>query len=294
MHQSIREEIIYQIGSSNEFIIDRKISYKDILEQNKKLKPIKSFGIILYLISPTGEVKFLLAQLRDTFAYIDFIKANIPIGQTERYIDMMTTEEKSRISDNFGNFEFLWRRLWSNTNSPQFIGRFKECYCRFLINIHQHGKYILKNKEQGLNSPGWIFPKGRPRKYESILDCAKREFQEETRIPSSFIEIEESFQDNKTYQENYIGTDDKSYYSGYFVAKYKGHNPPIKNYKVELGNSMPIISDEIRDLKWIGIEEASLLLEDENKRFMLKILHNRIMNDYSNNNNNKKINKVDE
>lgn len=280
----LQESIVYQIGkNSNEVIVeilDNKNypTYKDIL--NRKLKSINSYGIILYympsITEGSVEPKFLLAQLKDSYAYIDFIKNNIPSGQTRKYIDMMTTEEKNRISNNMRNFQMLWMKLWTVNNmySPYYISRFKECYCRFLINIHQHGDYIIKTKDDGLNSSSWIFPKGRLHKYESILECAVREFYEETRISSSRIEIQESFQENKMYQETYIGTDGKLYYSGYFIAQYKGYNLPINNY---MTNNNDLISNEIKELKWVGIEEALLLLEDEKKRSMLKCLYNSII-----------------
>ena len=48
--------------------------------------------------------------------------------------------------------------------------------------------FDIINKEVPIvyESPEWGFPKGRRNMHESDLDCAKREFEEETGIDESF------------------------------------------------------------------------------------------------------------
>ena len=52
------------------------------------------------------------------------------------------------------------------------------------------------------------FPKGKPNKGESSIECALREFKEETGIdPKDFIGVDDSFTDD------YIGEDGEKYVS---------------------------------------------------------------------------------
>jgi len=269
---------IFQLGKGGEVIYAPPISYKDIVTSGtyNKFKPIKSFGIILYMIDKNKKIKFLLIQSRDTFAYIDFIKANVDSTKIIDYINMMTTDEKNRIISNSRNFTFLWKKLWINTTSPFYISRFKECFTQFLINLHNYGHHLIATKDKGINSTSWAFPKGRPIKNEHPMNCAKREFEEETNISSDTIELEDDFKQNNIYQESYLGTDNKFYQSCYYVAKYKFDVPPIKNYILEPCTAHPIVSDEVKETKWVELEEALLLLEDDRKRKMLWALYNRL------------------
>ncbi len=276
---------IFQLGKGGELIYSPPMTFKEVMGPvgttvHSKFKPIKSYGVILYMIDKNKKIKFLLAQSRDTFAYIDFIKSNIDSNRIIDYINMMTTDEKNRIINNSRNFTFLWKKLWTNSNSPFFISRFKECFTQFLINLHNYGHHLLATKDKGINSTSWLFPKGRQHtKTEPPMKCAKREFEEETGIDSNTIEIEDDFKQNNIYQESYLGTDNKFYQAFYYVAKYKYDVPPVKNYILEPCTLQPIISDEVKETKWVELEEALLLLEDDRKRKMLWALHNRLTNE---------------
>lgn len=61
----------------------------------------------------------------------------------------------------------------------------------------------------------WEFPKGRRNQKEKDLECALREFEEETGIPKEQIYIIENV---LPFEETFIGTNYKSYKHKYFLA----------------------------------------------------------------------------
>ena len=59
----------------------------------------------------------------------------------------------------------------------------------------------------------YILPKGRKKQGEAPETAALREFEEETRIPIDKIEKS----DNNVHLEHFVGSDDKSYRTVYYV-----------------------------------------------------------------------------
>ena len=65
------------------------------------------------------------------------------------------------------------------------------------------------------NETEWEFPKGRRNQKEKDLDCALREFEEETGIKRSKLTIVENI---LPFEEMFIGSNHKSYKHKYFLA----------------------------------------------------------------------------
>jgi 8-oxo-dGTP pyrophosphatase MutT (NUDIX family) len=94
----------------------------------------------------------------------------------------------------------------------------------------------------------WGFPKGRRKLKENDLDCAIREFCEETRLISDDIEINDSI---IPFEEIFFGTNNVLYKHTYYIAKIKNSNVPIFiDY-----NCIEQIR-EVRALMWFSFEEV--------------------------------------
>jgi 8-oxo-dGTP pyrophosphatase MutT (NUDIX family) len=110
-------------------------------------------------------------------------------------------------------------------------------------------KYYYTSKN---NYISWSFPKGRRNYKESDLNCAIREFEEETNIKRKYLEIKEH---KKIYCENYTGDNSVNYEHKYYLAELNNKNilnidPNNVYQKIEVGN-----------IKWIDIDDAIKLID---------------------------------
>lgn len=184
--------------------------------------PITSFGIVLFRHSPKG-VQFLMIRRKDSFGYIDFIRGKYlcyNIHQLQKIIDEMSLEEKDKIMNL--SFPELWKNMWggnSNQNRSEEQVSQKKFEC-IKTGISVDNQFItLKNIVDKSNTcwseTEWEFPKGRRNFQEKDLECALREFEEETGIQNSKISVVENL---LPFDEIFIGSNHKCYKHKYFLA----------------------------------------------------------------------------
>ena len=120
--------------------------------------------------------------------------------------------------------------------------------------------FYIKNIKPYYNTPEWGFPKGRKSKGESDLECAVREFTEETGYSQHDIKILSNI---KPIVENIIGTNGISYRHIYFLAEDISDNVP----KISDGNS-----NEIGNIGYFTFEDSYQLLREYHveKRLIIK------------------------
>ena len=90
--------------------------------------------------------------------------------------------------------------------------------------------------------PEWGFPKGRKNAYESDIQCALREYEEETGYSRNDLNLIKNI---LPYEEIFTGSNYKSYKHKYFIAKSHESTP-----------SKPFQKSEVSDLQWFTLEEA--------------------------------------
>jgi 8-oxo-dGTP pyrophosphatase MutT (NUDIX family) len=184
-------------------------------EFKKCSKPTMSCGLILlnYPNLPTDpeKVKLLMVRRKHSMAYTEFIRGKYDITDKEyikKLISNMTVGEHMMLCN--ATFSELWTSHWG-------IGR----------DHHSH-EYDVSNKKfedldisklinevgTGYSESEWGFPKGRRLHRESDIDCAIREFSEETNIPrNSYIIC-----NNLILSEEFTGTNGIKYKHTYYIA----------------------------------------------------------------------------
>jgi 8-oxo-dGTP pyrophosphatase MutT (NUDIX family) len=179
----------------------------------------------------------------------------------------------------------LWEDFWGldakkkMLNKKQFTEA-KENYesLKNKIGVELSLEFYIKNIKPDYNYPEWGFPKGRKQRGENDLDCAKREFFEETGYVQQDIKI---LNNVKPIVENMIGTNGVSYRFIYYLAE-------------DISLNVPIISDknnnEIGDIGFFTYDETLQLfreyhIEKRNitKNIFLFYLDNLIKKDKNNN-----------
>jgi 8-oxo-dGTP pyrophosphatase MutT (NUDIX family) len=195
--------------------------------------PITSYGILAFT-QINSSIKFLMIRRKDSFGYIDFIRGKYSlhnIYQIQNIIDEMSIMEKERILEE--PFEKLWYNMWGEITSAQYkneellsVKKFDALREGILIdNKIVKLKDIVEKSETKWLETEWEFPKGRRNFKEKDLECALREFEEETGIPQSKIIVIENIM---PFEEIFIGSNYKSYKHKYFLA-YMNHVDQLLN-----------------------------------------------------------------
>lgn len=238
--------------------------------------PITSYGIIVFRSSLKG-LQFLMLRRKDSFGYIDFIRGKYSpynIYQIQNIVNEMSLSEKERILSD--NFDELWKQMWGQTTNTQYKNEeFSSCkkleiirdgvtINNEIIKLHD----IINKSTTQWSETEWEFPKGRRNYKEKDIECALREFEEETGISSTKIKIIENI---LPFEEIFIGTNHKSYKHKYFLAHTSEIDDYLHNFQLT----------EVSKLEWKTIEEC---LEDirpynlEKKTLILNI--NKVLQEY--------------
>jgi 8-oxo-dGTP pyrophosphatase MutT (NUDIX family) len=161
----------------------------------------------------------------------------------------MSLTEKQRILTE--PFEDLWKTMWGETTNSQYKNEEQSSYKKFEliklgININNEFidlKEIIKRSNTKWYETEWEFPKGRRNYKEKDLDCALREFEEETGISQSKITIVENI---IPFEEIFIGSNHKSYKHKYFLAYMNETEEYLNNFQVT----------EVSKIEWKTINQC--------------------------------------
>jgi 8-oxo-dGTP pyrophosphatase MutT (NUDIX family) len=190
---------------------------------NQCKMPIISYGVIVFRSSSRG-IEYLMIRRKDSFGYIDFIRGKYSpynIYQLQNLVNEMSIDEKQRILHD--DFNDLWNNMWGEITSlkyknEEYISSKKIEVIRNGININDEFislQNIVDTSNVSWKETEWEFPKGRRNNKEKDLECALREFEEETGISKNKITVVENI---IPFEEIFIGTNHKSYKNKYFLA----------------------------------------------------------------------------
>jgi len=232
--------------------------------------PITSYGIIVFRSSDIG-LQYLMIRRKDSFGYIDFIRGKyVPnnMDHLQNLFNEMSIEEKEKIREE--NFENLWKNMWGQTNiGSQYKG--EEISSQKKFDTLKSSGYIdtlISNYTSQWLETEWEFPKGRRNYQEKDIECALREFEEETGLPKKDITIIENV---IPFEEVFIGSNHKSYKHKYFLAYYNKSNDNLENYQ----------QTEVSKLEWKSLNECLKSIRPYNleKKLIIKNI-NKVLEEY--------------
>lgn len=241
--------------------------------------PIMSYGLICYRIHTDGSIQYLMVQRKDSLAFMEFIRGKydpLDIQFITNLLTHMTIDERDLIRSK--TFQELWNIVWHQTFVPrQTHDYYKEASEKF--EKMKRGFYhttqqvwicledLLNNTSTAFNEPEWGFPKGRRYLKESDLECAIREFCEETTYPTSSVRVVSPH----PYEETFYGTNGILYRHSYYIACMDQYD---QNHKmVDPGDTVQ--AREIRDVSWCTTEEVLTKIRPYNqeRRSLFRQVH---------------------
>lgn len=194
------------------------------------------------------KIKFLMIRRKNSLNYIDFIRGKYDETNKDNIYKIFNLMTKNEI-DNIKTKEFdnLWNELWKNTaTNKKYMKEYHNSKQKFNL-LKSNNFFNYSNIDQYID-PEWGFPKGRKNNYqntETNLDCAIREFNEETNIDLDNLLILERL---NYLEEEYIGTNSVKYKHNYFLASSEHDNIfEVESY---------IDNHEVGEIGWFTISEG--------------------------------------
>ena len=188
--------------------------------------PIASFGLICYKLE-NNELKYLMLQRKDSLSFMEFIRGKYELNDynyIKNLLSNMTINERNMLLKN--KFDDIWNYLWcNNMNYIKVTKEYTESKNKYEILIETNFfQNYLKSISGIYNEQEWGFPKGRRKIKESDLDCAIREFYEETRIKNDNIILHKNIE---PFEEIFFGTNNILYKHSYYIAKLNNNDVSI-------------------------------------------------------------------
>lgn len=264
-------------------IIAFKIDYNNIINELKKdsakvCKLNKTLDSSVNIISSNRlnmnniryinifkkSIKFLLIRRKHSYGYIELIMGKYKIYNT-KYIKIilasMTNEEIDKVLNN--DFDFLYCDIYGINNYHK-IADINKSRQKFNY-LKESGKLreMINSVTVVYFEPEWGFPKGRRNINETNIECATREFYEETGISSEEINVYDNI---IPIHEIYYGTDGLKYKHTYYIAETEENE--TMELKIKENNY------EIGDIKWVSLDDALQLLrcyQHERKKILSEV-----------------------
>jgi 8-oxo-dGTP pyrophosphatase MutT (NUDIX family) len=221
-----------------------KYIQKNISCNNKK-------DLDIYDTIVLNSIKSLIVRRNYTYNYIHLIKGlyELEIETIIKSINLLTVDEYINLTTK--TFDELWINVNGNNNLYE---KSKEKF-NILIN------HILPQVENKINitynNPEWGFPKGKKNNNETNIECARREFYEETGLKDdNYIILDRLY----PLIENIKGTNDIYYKHVYYIALFN-ENYDTTNIKLTNLNEKFI---EIGDIGIYSLQDSLDMIRDYN------------------------------
>jgi 8-oxo-dGTP pyrophosphatase MutT (NUDIX family) len=229
--------------------------------------PITSYGMIVFRHRKIdGKREYLMIRRKDSFGYIDFIRGKYfpyHLDQIQNSINEMSVSEKEKLLEK--DFNELWFAMWGGSiqQTHSFSNEASLSMKKF-NNLKMFGittpssqsstsgqvvklKDIIERSPTKWSETEWEFPKGRRNFLEKDMDCALREFQEETGYLRFSILIYENVM---AFEEIFIGSNHKCYKNKYFLGKL---NTPEED---DINISFSFQQSEVSKIEWKTLDEC--------------------------------------
>lgn len=203
-----------------------------------------SYGIIL-----RDQGKVLCVQRKDTITFVDIIRGKtVSEYDRETLVEMLYTLCQSeydalvRATRDPTYFATVWRVMWQYHRHHHYERQFPAAEATFRKMRWDTMLWAIDRRLLP-PEPTYGFPKGRKLgHHETDIQCALREFSEETGIPQDKIQISLH---HSPLDERHMGSDGKWYGTRFFIAHGSGHTAVQRS--------------EIRRASWLRLDTTHAL-----------------------------------
>ena len=238
--------------------LDKLVTHSNNINIKNKVFNIfpQNYKDLENLSSYMNNVRFLIVQRRHSIGFMDFLRGRYKIDNVDQINSLFQHMNKNEIElIKTKSFDELWCEMWNNDQHR--INNLKKDFnmAKTQFEKLKNGDGIDLDLDFFVNNINplykfneWGFPKGRKDRNETPIDCALREFKEETGMDVSKIKLINNIQ---PIEENLIGTNGIPYRHIYYVAEiYDNDIPNITN------------NNEIGCIGYFNYNEAQQLIRE--------------------------------
>lgn len=262
--------ILINLSNIHKTFNNKSLIHCDNVNLKKKVFNIfpQNYRELENLSSYMNNIRFLLVQRRHSIGFMDFLRGKYKldnIDQINSLFQYMNKKEINMIKEK--TFDELWFEMWNNDLNRINSIKKEYNYAKSQFEKLKNGEgidldlnFFVNNINPLYSFNEWGFPKGRKDKNESTIDCAIREFSEETGIDLNNIKIIPNIE---PIEENLIGTNGIPYRHIYYVAETNLNE--ISNIKN---------NNEIGEIGFFNYNDSQQLIRDYHveKKSILEIL----------------------
>lgn len=225
-------------------------------------QPIASFGLICYRHIGTHP-EYLMIQRKDSLSFMEFIRGKYDtsdIKYISKLLGHMTITEREMLITK--SFEHLWNHIWFQKTIQRHTADFdisRNKFNNLTMGIEltdDQGEVktytlasLIDDSKSPFTEPEWGFPKGRRRLREADVDCAVREFCEETGFIPSDVRI---CTEIKPFEEVFYGTNAILYRHVYFIAELVSN----RERKIIIDQTNIHQAREVQQARWFTFEDV--------------------------------------
>jgi 8-oxo-dGTP pyrophosphatase MutT (NUDIX family) len=222
-----------------------------------------------------------MIQRKDSLSFMEFIRGKYKTDQIQYILQLlgcMAANEREMLVTL--PFEKLWNIIWFQPSLPRQTTEYHEAKRKFdalrggicignkIVTLYD----LLNLAPSPYTEPEWGFPKGRRRLREEDIDCAVREFCEETAFDPLDIKVETTF---PPFEEIFFGTNNVLYRHVYYVARLQGdqtRNPVVDPRNINQAR-------EVRAVSWFEFDNTLQHIRDHNqeRKELFKQAHQKIL-----------------
>ena len=194
-----------------------------------------------------------LVERKDTIAFISIVQGTFAgCKALTELVKELTCNERLNLLHL--SFDELWKIAGS--------ARKNKIYCeRKFQSVLPQLKILFPIIPCQYNEANYIMPKGRLKYNESTIDCAVREFSEETGYPKKDIQVLYNY---PFFVDDFIGSDNKTYRNIFYIATIKENAKLL--YKLGQNAAQ---SKEVGNMGWFTLSESMDLIRDNQKKRIL-------------------------
>ena len=208
-----------------------------------------------------------MIQRKDSLSFMEFIRGKYQVEDISyicNLLSMMTQKERQQLLES--PFHTLWNQVWYQpciskhtqefTESKEKIDSLKRGFYHNKIFVNL--ALLVKSTHSNFLEPEWGFPKGRRKLREEDIDCAIREFCEETSFKKTDVEVLKHI---PPAEEIFYGTNKVLYRHVYYVCAFTNSN--INIVPVDPKNIQQ--AREVRQVRWFNYDRVFSNIRPHNK-----------------------------